>query len=107
MPCARHANVLAKRKWVKEFPSWPVSANTGTKARTIIAMDKKVGRLPASSRRIRGGGWVSHNFSSSRVIHPVEMPKAFSVGPRCQRDKYSNGNRQFLRVTITLKVTFS
>ena len=29
---------------MKEFPSCPVSANTGTKARMMIAIAKKIGR---------------------------------------------------------------
>ena len=38
------AKVLVKASGWKSLPSWPVSANTGTKARMMMAIEKKIGR---------------------------------------------------------------
>jgi hypothetical protein len=38
------AKVLVKASGRKSLPSWPVSAKTGTKARMMMAIEKKIGR---------------------------------------------------------------
>lgn len=69
--------VLVKAKGWKSFPSWPVNANTGTKARMMIAIEKKIGRptsrvasstVSVTRRRSRG---FTPRFTMNR--------KAFSV----------------------------
>ena len=55
--------VLVKASGWKSLPSWPVSANTGMKARMMMAIEKKIGRptrwvasrtVSSTRRRFRG-----------------------------------------------------
>ena len=71
------ANVFVNASGWKSLPSWPVSANTGMKARMMIAIEKKMGRPTrrVDSSTVAATAWRSRGstprFSMNR--------KAFSV----------------------------
>jgi len=69
------AKVLAKASGWKSFPSCPVSANTGTNARMIIAIEKNVGRPTSFVARKT----VSKTRPRLLVSTPSRCLNAFSV----------------------------
>src|SRR5258706_3521046 len=73
--CANHRKGLGKNERVESFPSCPVSANTGTNARMIIAIEKNVGRPTSFVARKT----VSKTRPRLLVSTPSRCLKAFSV----------------------------
>ena len=71
------ANVFVKASGWNSLPAWPVSANTGMNASTMIAIEKNTGR-PTSRVDSRT---VAHTARRSRTLIPLRSiwRNAFSV----------------------------
>ena len=71
------AKVFVNARGWNSLPSWPVRANTGMKARMMIAIEKKIGR---PTRRVASETVASTARRSRGFTPPFSMKrKAFSV----------------------------